>query len=68
MTVALAVEYALNFQNAQSYQRQLPHERDRQRLLLEINNRGVLLLRSLLTAGTGRDIFGPGRYSDGESR
>jgi formate hydrogenlyase transcriptional activator len=50
--VALAVENALNFQNAQSYQKQLTHERDRQRLLLEINNAVVshLNLRDLLKA------------------
>ncbi|NKE72509.1 sigma 54-interacting transcriptional regulator [Candidatus Manganitrophus noduliformans] len=50
--VALAVENALNFQNAQSYQKQLTHERDRQRLLLEINNALVshLNLQDLLKA------------------
>src|SRR5262249_6071381 len=36
--VAVAVDNALNFQSAQSYQRQLAGERDRLRLLLEINN------------------------------
>lgn len=50
--VALAVENALNFQNAQSYQKQLTHERDRQHLFLEINNAVVshLNLRDLLKA------------------
>lgn len=50
--IALAVENALNFQNAQSYQKQLTHERDRQRLLLEINNAVVshLNLGDLLKA------------------
>jgi formate hydrogenlyase transcriptional activator len=36
--VAVAVDNALNFQSAQTYQRQLAGERDRLRLLLEINN------------------------------
>jgi formate hydrogenlyase transcriptional activator len=36
--VAVAVENALNFQRAQSYQRQLAGERDRLRLLLDITN------------------------------
>jgi formate hydrogenlyase transcriptional activator len=36
--VAVAVDNALNFQSAQTYQRQLAEERDRLRLLLEINN------------------------------
>jgi formate hydrogenlyase transcriptional activator len=36
--VAVAVDNTLNFQSAQTYQRQLAEERDRLRLLLEINN------------------------------
>jgi formate hydrogenlyase transcriptional activator len=36
--VAVAVDNALNSQSAQAYQRQLAQERDRLRLLLEINN------------------------------
>lgn len=36
--VAVAVDNTLNFQSAQAYQRQLAAERDRLRLLLEINN------------------------------
>jgi formate hydrogenlyase transcriptional activator len=36
--VAVAVDNALNFQSAQTYKRQLAEERDRLRLLLEINN------------------------------
>jgi formate hydrogenlyase transcriptional activator len=36
--VAVAVDNALNYQSAQRYQRQLAEERDRLRLLLEINN------------------------------
>ena len=36
--VAVAVDNALNNQSAQTYQRQLAEERDRLRLLLEINN------------------------------
>jgi formate hydrogenlyase transcriptional activator len=42
--VAVAVDNALNFQSAQSYQRQLTEERDRLRLLLEINNAVVTQL------------------------
>ncbi len=36
--VAIAVENALNFEEARSYQQLLAHERDRLRLLLEVNN------------------------------
>ena len=36
--VAIAVENALNYERAQSSQAQLARERDRQRLLLEVNN------------------------------
>jgi formate hydrogenlyase transcriptional activator len=36
--VGLAVENALNFEEARSYQQLLKHERDRLRLLLEVNN------------------------------
>jgi formate hydrogenlyase transcriptional activator len=36
--VAVAVDDALNYQEAQAAQNQLAHERDRQRLLLEVNN------------------------------
>jgi formate hydrogenlyase transcriptional activator len=42
--VAVAVDNALNYQSAQSYQRQLTAERDRLRLLLEINNAVVTQL------------------------
>jgi formate hydrogenlyase transcriptional activator len=36
--VAVAVDNAINFENAQAYQRQLARERDRLRVLLEVNN------------------------------
>jgi formate hydrogenlyase transcriptional activator len=36
--VAVAVDNALNFETSQAYQQQLAHERDRLRVLLEINN------------------------------
>ena len=36
--VAVAVDNALNFESSQAYQAQLSHERDRLRVLLEINN------------------------------
>ncbi|HVS88694.1 MAG TPA: sigma 54-interacting transcriptional regulator [Candidatus Acidoferrum sp.] len=36
--VAVAVDNALNFENSQAYQQQLARERDRLRVLLEINN------------------------------
>ena len=39
--VAVAVENALNFEEARSYQQQLAHERDRLRLLLEVTNNVV---------------------------
>jgi formate hydrogenlyase transcriptional activator len=42
--VAVAVDNALNFQSAQTYQCQLAEERDRLRLLLEINNAVVTQL------------------------
>ena len=50
--VAVAVDNALNFQNAQIYQQELARERDRLRLLLEINNALVstLDLHQLLSA------------------
>ncbi len=50
--VAVAVDNALNFQRAQAYQRQLAQERDRLRVLLEVNNAMVskLDLRALLNA------------------
>ncbi len=50
--VAVAVDNALNFERAQAYQRQLAQERDRLRVLLEVNNAMVskLDLRSLLNA------------------
>ena len=50
--IAVAVENALSFQEAESYRRQLAHERDRSRLLLEVNNMLVstLNLRELLSA------------------
>jgi formate hydrogenlyase transcriptional activator len=46
------VDNALNFERAQAYQRQLAQERDRLRVLLEVNNAMVskLDLRSLLNA------------------
>lgn len=48
--VAVAMDNALNFQDAQVYQEQLSRERDRLRLLLEVNNALVsnLDLRELL--------------------
>ncbi len=36
--MAVAVDNALNFERAQAYQRQLAQERDRLRVLLEVNN------------------------------
>jgi formate hydrogenlyase transcriptional activator len=50
--VALAVDNALNFQKAQSYQQQLSRERDRLRVLLEVTNTVVsnLDLHELLKA------------------
>src|SRR5213592_130828 len=52
--VAVAVDNALNSQSAQSAQRQLAHERDRLRLLLEVNNAVVarLDLRDVFAATT----------------
>ncbi|MBZ5514666.1 MAG: sigma 54-interacting transcriptional regulator [Acidobacteriia bacterium] len=53
--VALAVDNALNFQKAQSYQQQLGRERDRLRVLLDVTNTLVanLDLRELLKAIAG---------------
>jgi formate hydrogenlyase transcriptional activator len=50
--VAVAVDNALNYQSAESYQLQLTRERDRLRLLLEVNNAVVshLDLRELFMA------------------
>ena len=50
--VAIAVENALNFEQAQSVQQQLKEEHDRLRLLLDVNNTVVsaLDLRELLNA------------------
>jgi len=50
--VAVAVDNALNFESAQAYQRQLARERDRLRVLLEVNNAVVskLALHDLLNA------------------
>ena len=50
--VAVAVDNALNFERAQAYQRQLAQERDRLRVLLEVNNAVVskLDLHGLLNA------------------
>jgi formate hydrogenlyase transcriptional activator len=50
--VAVAVDNALNLERAQAYQRQLAQERDRLRVLLEVNNAVVskLDLRDLLNA------------------
>ena len=50
--VALAVDNALNFQKAQSYQQQLSRERDRLRVVLEVTNTVVsnLNLHELLKA------------------
>jgi formate hydrogenlyase transcriptional activator len=50
--ISIALDNAFNFQEAQSYQRQLARERDRYELLLEINNMLVsnLNLRELLSA------------------
>ncbi len=52
--VAVAVDNALNYESAQSAQRQLAHERDRLRLLLEVNNAVVsrLDLRDVFAATT----------------
>ena len=43
--VAVAVDNVLHAESAQSAQQQLAHERDRQRLLLEVNNAVVSNLR-----------------------
>jgi formate hydrogenlyase transcriptional activator len=50
--VAVAVDNALNFESAQAYQRQLARERDRLRVLLEVNNATIskLDLHDLLSA------------------
>ncbi len=50
--VAVAVDNALNYQQAQAYQQQLAQERDRLRVLLEVNNAVVsnLELRPLFEA------------------
>jgi len=50
--IAIALDNAFNFQEAQRYQRQLALERDRSELLLEVNNMLVsnLNLRELLSA------------------
>jgi len=50
--VAVAVDNVLNFESAQAYQRQLAHERDRLRVLLEVNNAVVskLALHDVLRA------------------
>jgi formate hydrogenlyase transcriptional activator len=50
--VAVAVENSLNYEAAQSYQQELARERDRLRLLLDVNNAVVatLDLRGLFTA------------------
>ncbi len=50
--IAIALDNAFNFQEAQCYQRQLARERDRSNLLLEVNNTLVsnLNLRELLSA------------------
>jgi len=50
--VAVAVDNALNYQSAQTYQQQLAQERDRLRVLLEVNNALVstLDLRELFEA------------------
>jgi formate hydrogenlyase transcriptional activator len=49
--VAVAVDNALNFERVQAYQRQLAQERDRLRVLLEVNNAMVskLDLRALFS-------------------
>src|SRR6202140_1689376 len=50
--VAVAVDNVLNFESAQAYQRQLAQERDRLRVLLEVNNATIskLDLHDLLNA------------------
>jgi formate hydrogenlyase transcriptional activator len=50
--VAVGVDNVLNFESAQAYQRQLARERDRLRVLLEVNNAVVskLALHDLLNA------------------
>jgi formate hydrogenlyase transcriptional activator len=52
--VAVAVDNALNYQRVQSFQQELAHERDRLRLLLDVNNAVVsrLDLREVFTATT----------------
>jgi formate hydrogenlyase transcriptional activator len=59
--VAVAVENALNFEEARSYQQLLAHERDRLRLLLEVNNNVIshLELSELFLAVSSalRDCF-----------
>jgi formate hydrogenlyase transcriptional activator len=44
--VAVAVDNALNYDRAQQYQKQLADERDRLRLLLEVNNAVISILDS----------------------
>lgn len=59
--VAVAVENALNFEEARSYQQLLARERDRLRLLLEVNNNVIshLELSDLFLAASSalRDCF-----------
>lgn len=60
--VSVAVDNVLNYENAQSYQQQLARERDRLRLLLEVNNALVSNLdpRALFSAIAAclRRVFG----------
>ena len=59
--VAVAVDNALNFESAEAYQRQLAQERDRLRVMLEVNNAVVSkldlhLLLSAISASLRRAI------------
>jgi formate hydrogenlyase transcriptional activator len=51
--VAVAVDNAINFEQAQSVQRQLQEERDRLSILLEVNNAVVSVLDLQVVAALG---------------
>jgi formate hydrogenlyase transcriptional activator len=62
---AIAVENAINFENARTAQRQMARERDRSKLLLEVNNAVVshLNLTQLLKSITAKLSSHSSRFS-----